>query len=56
MTSPSQFRPEPPLALDSDEWAADYNEIKELGAKTSKTRSAKQTEDARFWLSGPRGL
>src|SRR6516162_8578982 len=54
MTSPSQFRPEPPIALSSEQWASDYNEIKELGATTSSKRSAKQTEDARFWLiTGP---
>jgi hypothetical protein len=54
MTSPSQFRPEPPIALNSEQWASDYNEIKELGARTSSKRSAKQTEDARFWLiTGP---
>jgi hypothetical protein len=51
MTSPSQFRPDPPIALESDQWAKDYNEIKELG---SSRRSARQTEDARFWLlTGP---
>lgn len=54
LTSMSQFRPEPPLALKSEQWAADYNEIKELGNKTSTKRSARQTEDARFWLiTGP---
>ena len=54
LTSTSQFRPEPPLALKSEQWAADYNEIKELGSKTSSKRSARQTEDARFWLiTGP---
>ena len=54
MTSPSQFRPQPPLALTSAEWAADYNEIKALGSKASQQRSARQTEDARFWLiTGP---
>jgi hypothetical protein len=54
MTSPSQFRPKPPVALESEQWAKDYNEIKELGAKSSSKRSAKQTEDARFWLlTGP---
>jgi hypothetical protein len=54
MTSPSQFRPQPPLALTSAEWAADYNEIKSLGGKTSKQRTARQTEDANFWLiTGP---
>ena len=54
MTSPSQFRPEPPIALTSEQWANDYNEIKELGGRTSSKRTAKQTEDARFWLiTGP---
>jgi PAP2 superfamily len=54
MTSPSQFRPQPPLALHSTEWAADYNEIKALGGKNSSQRTARQTEDATFWLmTGP---
>jgi hypothetical protein len=54
LASASQFRPEPPIALTSAQWAADYNEIKELGAKGSTKRSARQTEDARFWLiTGP---
>ena len=54
LASPSQFRPGPPLSLQSREWAVDYNEIKEFGSKTSARRSAKQTETARFWLmTGP---
>jgi hypothetical protein len=54
MTSPSQFRPVPPIALNGEQWTADYNEIKDLGGKASTKRSAKQTEDARFWLiTGP---
>jgi len=51
LTSGSQFRPAAPIALTSKEWATDYNEIKELGSRDSKTRSAKQTEDGRFWLA-----
>ncbi len=51
LTSASQFRPAPPIALDSEEWAADYNEIKDLGGRNSTKRSARQTEDARFWLA-----
>src|SRR5262249_48341955 len=47
MTSPSQFRPKPPIALESEQWAQDYNEIKELGEKNSTKRSTRQTEDAR---------
>ena len=54
LKSPSQFRPEPPLSLASEQWAADYNEIKDFGGKASTRRSARQTEDARFWLiTGP---
>ena len=54
LKSQSQFRPEPPLALASEQWAVDYNEIKDFGRKASTSRSARQTEDARFWLiTGP---
>jgi hypothetical protein len=55
LVSPSQFRAKPPPSLKSAEWAKDYNEIKDLGAKNSTKRTARQTEDARFWLLvGPR--
>src|SRR5262245_16425746 len=50
LTKPSQFRPQPPIALDSKEWAADFNELKAYGGKSSTMRSAQQTETARFWL------
>ena len=54
LTSPSQFRAPPPISLTSSEWAANYNELKEFGGKNSATRSAQQTETARFWLAvGP---
>jgi hypothetical protein len=54
LTSPSQFRPGPPPALTSPQWAADYNEVKELGSRTSTKRTAEQTETAKFWLmTGP---
>jgi hypothetical protein len=54
LKSPSQYRPQPPVPLDGAEWARDYNEIKELGGKTSTKRSARQTEDSHFWLiTGP---
>jgi hypothetical protein len=54
MASPSQFRPGPPIALDSKEWATDFNEIKDSGGHKSAQRTAQQTETARFWLvSGP---
>jgi Vanadium chloroperoxidase N-terminal domain/PAP2 superfamily len=50
ITSPGQFRPEPPVSLQSEQWAADYNELKAFGGKASTKRSARQTEDAHFWL------
>jgi hypothetical protein len=54
INSASQFRPAPPISLSSEEWATDYNEIKDYGSKTSSKRSAEQTEVARFWLmTGP---
>jgi hypothetical protein len=54
MATPSQFRPQPPIALNGEQWAADYNEIKELGSKSSAKRTAQQSEDGRFWLvTGP---
>jgi PAP2 superfamily len=54
MTSPAQFRPQPPISLKSEQWTADYNEIMNLGSRASTKRSPRQTEDARFWLTpGP---
>jgi hypothetical protein len=54
LTSASQFRPQPPVSLASEEWATDYNEIKDFGGKTSAKRSQRQTEDGHFWLiTGP---
>lgn len=49
MTSASQFRPAPPPALDTALWARDYNEVKTLGARNGSTRTAEQTDIARFW-------
>src|SRR5688572_1554210 len=49
MESAAQFRPGPPPALDSAVWARDYNEVKALGARNGSSRSAEQTEIARFW-------
>lgn len=49
MRSASQFLPEPPPSLSSDEWADDYNQIKALGAANSTVRTPAQTEIALFW-------
>jgi len=51
----SQFRPLPPPDLTSDAWTRDLNEVREVGALQSKTRTAEQTEIGRFWFfTGPR--
>jgi hypothetical protein len=44
-----QFRPPAPYALTSAQWAADYNEVKRMGAKTGSARTPEQTDIARFW-------
>lgn len=45
----AKFRAPPPPALGSEEFAADLNEVKALGSKTSTLRTAEQTMIARFW-------
>jgi hypothetical protein len=47
----SQFRPDEGPSLTSEEYARDFNEIKEMGSLTSTTRTAEQTNIARFWLT-----
>jgi hypothetical protein len=53
LRSPSQFRPGGPPRLSSRRWALDYNEVKEIGSRTSTTRTAEQTLAARFWGEPP---
>ena len=52
MNAPSQFRPPGPPALGSAQYAAEYNEVKTLGAKTGSTRTADQDQIALFWADG----
>jgi hypothetical protein len=49
LTSPTRFRAPPPPALTSALYARDYNEVKELGARVSATRTAEQTDLAYFY-------
>jgi len=51
--SASQFRPEPPFSLASEDWARDYNEIKALGPAVGSIRTPEQTDIARFWSDNP---
>ncbi len=48
----SQFRPDAPPALNSQEYAQALNEVKSLGQNNSTTRTAEQTVIAKFW-AGP---
>jgi hypothetical protein len=47
--SAARFRVDPPAALDSAQWAEDYNEVRSIGSLTSATRTPHQTEIARFY-------
>ena len=53
VTSNSQFRAPGPPALTSATYAADFNETMTLGSATSTTRTAEQTEIARFYTEAP---
>ena len=52
MSSSSQFSQSGPPSLDSQQYAADYEEVKELGALVGSTRTEEQTEIALFWADG----
>ncbi len=49
LTRPSQFRLPPPFALTSAEYAADYNELKTMGALNGSGRTADQSQLVLFW-------
>ncbi|MCC7082795.1 MAG: phosphatase PAP2 family protein, partial [Burkholderiales bacterium] len=52
LSSPNEFRADAPPALDSAAYAASVEEIRALGAATSTTRTAEQSEIAQFWADG----
>jgi hypothetical protein len=49
MTKPTQFRPGPPPAVNSNHYTRDYNEVKLYGAKVGSLRTPAQTDLANFW-------
>ena len=49
LNSASQFRPGPPPAIDSHQYARDYNETRLYGALNGSLRTTQQTETALFW-------
>ena len=48
IASPDALRPPPPPALTSEHYARDYEEVRRLGGKTSKDRTAYQALIARY--------
>ena len=49
----TQFLPAPPPTLSSAEYAAAFNEVKQLGSATSTSRTADQTLTAFLWANPP---
>lgn len=49
LSGPARFRAPPPPALTSEQYTADFNEVKAKGALTGSTRTADQTDIAYFW-------
>lgn len=47
--NPAQFRPDGPIPSASDQWAADFDEVKAYGRADSTVRTAEQTDVAYFW-------
>ena len=56
LRSSSQFRPEAPPALDSEQYAKDYNEIKQIGRLNGSTRTELQSQIATFWRGSPTAI
>ena len=51
LNNPDQFRPGPPPDLTSDEWAVQFEEVKQMGRATNSSRTDEQTDIARFWTT-----
>jgi hypothetical protein len=51
--SPTQFAPPAPPKLTSARYTRDFNEVKTLGSAASTTRTAEQTDTARFYSGNP---
>jgi hypothetical protein len=47
-----QFRPSGPLPLFTRRYARDYKEVQSIGQRLSTSRTAEQSESARFWYEG----
>jgi hypothetical protein len=49
----TQFKPGRPYRLESKRYAADYDEVRQIGARVGSSRTGTQDEIARFWLGTP---
>ncbi len=52
VTDIDSLLPSGPPSLTSEQWATAYNDVKSLGSAKSTTRTADQTQQARFWADG----
>ena len=50
---PARYAEAAPYPLTSRAYARDFEEVKAIGSLTSTTRTADQTDQARFWVEGP---
>jgi len=46
----TSIRPKPPYPLDSRKYAADFNELKQMGSAEPSGRTSTQTQTALFWM------
>jgi hypothetical protein len=53
INDPSHYATDGPDPLSSKRYAREFNEVKTVGSLTSATRTADQTDQARFWAEGP---
>jgi hypothetical protein len=50
---PARYASDGPDALTGKDYAREFNEVKTIGSLASTTRTADQTDQARFWAEGP---
>ncbi len=50
MNTSSQFRARPPYALNTPEYTADFNEVKQVGCNNCPDRTAEQFQIGAFWI------
>ena len=53
ISDPARYATRGPHPLTSRAYARDFEEVKAVGSLTSTTRTADQTDQARFWAEGP---